>query len=241
MLLRLWAARLVRRGFDYPDIDIDIPSRSPRTLRTRQEVDGADELEPLLEIPEALDYQTIRAIGSRKIPVDQLAEIERDIEDLRSVFVIAHYVERPRGSLEEAVERNFERGVTYNFLISQSAAPQALDGYYLLFESLAKIVSNRQGKSRDLERLISITPLAFEWGSYPYIFYQFELQIVGLRGNQRQEGLAEFYSLVEQHDGAMLLRAAIASCSAHDSSIQPQQVSDDPDVIPLPIRRAING
>lgn len=249
MILRLWAARLARRGHEYPDIDIDVPHRRPQSLRTKVEQEFPDgERSGSTDSVQHSHFSEPRKSPSVSIPVERLAEIERSIENLRSVFVVAHFVERPRGALEEAVEYNFERGVSYRFLVSQSTAADALEGYYLIFETLARIVARRIGTSPEISQAISIAPLGFEWGSYPYVFYEYSVppegvRVVGLRGDQRQEGLAESYTLVEAQDATMLLRAILAGSSsmAPVPYIVPTEADIRTDIIPISIRRAFNG
>lgn len=139
----------------------------------------------------------------KPISVHQVGLIEGNINDLVQVIVAAHQVERPTNALYAAVERNFERGVQYTFLISRSRAEQEIDGYYRIFRAIAHIVISRTRSSFKVEDLVTIRRLSFDWRDTPYIFYQAkatngQLATVALRGSQKYEGIAESYQRLPQ-------------------------------------------
>ena len=139
------------------------------------------------------------------IPVSDIGVIERDLPNLRMVIVIADKVERPASLLSEAVEQNFIRGVKYLFLVSADRTKEE-DGYYKLFEQLAKIVIKRGlSVNKKLEELIQIQSLPYKWEDYPHIFYRIELPEGGLRtlafrGDKRKTPAFQLITHVSMQD-----------------------------------------
>src|ERR1700688_1022405 len=127
-----------------------------------------------------------------------LGRLERSLPFLKRVIVIATKVEDPQNELRKAVKANFNRGVRYLFLISKSTARDALNGYYQIFQTLARI----EGKSAEANHLVDIQELPYDWLDYPYVFYELrepdtnESSFVAFRGNQQLEGIADLYSPV---------------------------------------------
>lgn len=135
---------------------------------------------------------------ARFIPVRRLGVIERDFRNLKQVIVVADCVERPSGILQEAVEDNFREGVKYLFLVSQKRAEAEVNGYFLIFEALAKKVIAETQQEIDVLELVQIRKLTYDWPDVPYLFYQYksdsgELLTTAFRGNQRGEGIANAY------------------------------------------------
>ncbi len=213
MLLRLWAARLCRRGFEYPEIDIDTPVRRPAQVLTK-EVPRQDRATAIRKssLPEVAGIVE----GMHQISVGDLSRLEGSIPDLKVVFVVSHYVERPRGDLQEAVELNFERGVKYRFLISPSSYREAGGAYFEIFRSLAAVVVKRHRSRVAVEEMVSIRSLAHEWSEYPFVFYQYGTSekiksTFALHGDQKQEGLAASYVPVDPVAARALLTAVLHS------------------------------
>lgn len=131
------------------------------------------------------------------LPVTALASVERDITGLKRVIIMCHQVDAPQDNLRMAVEHNFARGVKYLFLISASHAQAELNGYYKIFEALARIHIAKTGEARPLADLVEIQQLLYDWADYPYIFYQFGtalgLSTIAFRGSQRLKGIAGYY------------------------------------------------
>lgn len=158
------------------------------------------------------------------IPLDRLGVIERDLPHLRSVIVIADRVERPTAVLHEAVESNFERDVKYLFLVSRDRAQREVDGYYTLFEALARIVlSRRSSHATALNDLIEIKQLPYSWDDYPYIFYNLHLpsgqtRTLAFRGDSVNRGIADHYESVEPAYANTIARAIVSDA--------PQAIAD---------------
>lgn len=137
------------------------------------------------------------------IPVSEIGKIERDLPYLQMVIVIADTVEKPAASLSEAVEHNFGRHVKYLFLVSPETVSQEIEGYYTLFETLAKIVIRRKlGPSKQLKDLVDIQQLPYNWDDYPHIFYRLELpsgekKTLAFRGDKLNKGIAAHYARVD--------------------------------------------
>ena len=138
---------------------------------------------------------------SRFIKADKLGIIEKDLVGLVQVVVVAHAVEEPTNTLLKAVKANCLREVPvkYLFLISQSQADSALSGYYKMFTTIVEIAFAERGDNLDLADYVQIKRLPYDWPDVPYIFYQCtkkdsnERHTVAFRGNQRGEGIADYY------------------------------------------------
>lgn len=138
--------------------------------------------------------ESSRARRARSISVEDLGRIEGNLPNLVRVLVVADQIEKPDGSLGQAVEANFAKGVDYLFLISASKAATEKSRYYKLFEAYAQI---RGANSKSLD----IKALPFEWDSYPIIFYQTRdatnaLATIAFRGTELREGIASRYERV---------------------------------------------
>ena len=161
--------------------------------------------------------------------VNALGQLEGSLTDLQQVLVVADHVEDPRDELRRAVERNLKRGVKYQFLVSQSKAQQELKGYYRIFEVLAQIVSSRSVQAGDL---VTIQQLPYDWVEVPYVFYQVQdrslpsgIRYIAIRGNQRREGIADFYTFVES-DYAHMVARGILSDGPSPINVQKEQFRD---------------
>src|SRR5436309_1658612 len=138
------------------------------------------------------------------ISVKDIGFIERDLENLKMVIVIADKVERPTSQLSDAVEYNFSRGVKYLFLVSADRAQKELQAYITLFEAFARLELNKRppGASQDIKDLIEIKQLPYNWDDYPYIFYQVQLpngktKTLAFRSDELHEGIANHYGRVD--------------------------------------------
>ncbi|MCH8824801.1 MAG: hypothetical protein IH984_14985 [Planctomycetes bacterium] len=152
---------------------------------------------------------------ARFIPVRRMGVIERDFRSLKQVIVVADCVERPSGTLQEAVEDNFREGVKYLFLVSKKRAEKELNGYILIFEALAQKVIAESNQQLDVEELVQIRNLTYDWPDVPYIFYQFtsesgELLTAAFRGNQRGEGIAHAYEQLTTTTSMAIASALLA-------------------------------
>lgn len=151
------------------------------------------------------------------IDVNELGRIEGGLDGLREVIVLADHIEPPTDDLRKAVERNFERGVKYSFVVSQSRAEQEVDSYYRIFEALAEIVSRRSGAKVGARDLVSIQQLPYDWIDEPHVFYKIpdrrrpgEMRYIAVQGNQRSEGIADYYRVVEPARAHMIARGIMS-------------------------------
>jgi len=155
------------------------------------------------------------------ISVRRLGRLERDLPNLKQVVVVANRVEKPSGSLEDAVEDNFRQGVKYLFLVSNSRADQELSGYFLIFEALAKKAIQETGANCELRELVEIKRLTYDWPDVPYIFYQYvthgkhtQRLTSAFRGNQRGEGIADAYEHLSDVHSLAICSAILAEAPA---------------------------
>lgn len=157
---------------------------------------------------------------SRFISVEKLGIIERDLPNLKQVIVVADRVEKPSSTLEEAVEDNFREGVKYLFLVSHSSAEQELTGYFLIFEALAKIALSGSRKNVNIRDFVEIKRLPYDWPDVPYIFYQYSPDdtenryTVAFRGNEKGEGIADFYEQLSSSNSLAIKLALLAEAPA---------------------------
>ncbi len=154
---------------------------------------------------------------SRFISSKNLGIFERDLPGLKQVIVLANQVEKPSNTLAEAVEDNFKEGVKYLFLVSKSKAESELEGYYLIFEALAKIVRKKSNVKIATNELVEIKRLPYDWPDVPYIFYQFQnsekdgnIYTIAFKGNQKGEGIAAFYEKLSPSHSESLALALLA-------------------------------
>ncbi len=156
---------------------------------------------------------------SKFVSVRKLGVFERDLEGLIQVVVLAHRIEDPVNTFGEAVEDNFEEGVKYLFLVSSSASEEDLENDLLVFKEIAKRASNKSKKEIKAGELVQMKKLPYEWHEVPYIFYQFQKEdsldqddnryTLAYRGNQKGEGIADFYEKLSASQSHALLTAIL--------------------------------
>lgn len=85
---------------------------------------------------------------------------------------------------------------------------------------------DEQQEAPELNKLIGIKALTYEWDDTPYIFYELSeperpdvRRIVAVRGNERKEGIAAGYSKVDPRSARSILRAVMSG--------SPQEVLED--------------
>lgn len=153
---------------------------------------------------------------SKYISVRKLGIIERDLTKLERVIVVANQIDRPTGTLLEAVEDNFSEGVHYLFLVSKSQGAKARRQWFQLFEAIARVVKSLKGLDIPTEDLVSIRSLEYEWPSEPHIFYQYkrvesgELTTFCYRGNTNGEGISRFYVMITDSSIEAMLRGLLS-------------------------------
>lgn len=153
---------------------------------------------------------------SKYISVRKLGIIERDLSRLKRVIVVANQIDRPTGTLLEAVEDNFSEGVHYLFLVSKSQGVSSREQWFQLFEAIARVVRKIKGLDIPVNKLVSIKTLDYEWPSEPHIFYQYEglenseLITVCFRGNSSGYGISEFYEIITDSSVEAMLRGLLA-------------------------------
>lgn len=155
---------------------------------------------------------------SRFVTVCHLGKIEKELDRLDQVIVVASQVERPDSTLADAVIDNMRDGVSYLFLVSKSKATDELKGYYLVFEALARIAAEDVSK---VHELIKIQKLPYDWVDVPYIFYRYKnesqsgYEVLGFKGNKRECGIAPFYERIPSLH-AITICAALLEAAPED-------------------------
>ncbi len=157
---------------------------------------------------------------SNFISLKDIGVFERDLKNLKQVIVVASKVEKPSSTLAEAVEDNFIEGVKYLFLVSKSSAEKELNGYYLIFEALAKIASNKVDRKINVKELVEIKKLEYDWLDFPLIIYQFESGenakariSIAFKGNQKGEGIADYYERLDPRHSESFINSLLANAS----------------------------
>lgn len=170
---------------------------------------------------------------SKYISVRNIGIIERDLSRLKRVIVVANQIDRPTGTLLEAVEDNFGEGVHYLFLVSKSQGISAREQWYQLFEAIARVVRYQKGLNIPVNNLVNIQTLDYEWPSEPHIFYQYEsigdneLKTVCFRGNSSGTGISEFYEIITDSSIEAMLRGLLGGAPS-DVRIGNIVLDDDP-------------
>lgn len=172
----------------------------------------------------------------RYFDVQQLAVIEAGLIGLDQVLVVAHQIEKPTNDLREAVKKNFLRKVKYIFLVSHSRAEREMRGDYKVFEEIAKEIINNYKVDVNVDDLVSIYKLPYDWHDLPYVFYQVRIlgkgpYVACLRGNQQREGIAEGYFRVSPRLASTIAKTVMQGAPALLKSgvdIQDQAFEDLP-------------
>ena len=122
----------------------------------------------------------------------ELGVFEGKVMDLYEVIVLADIIEKPESTLFTSIEANFKRNVKYTFFISKSNYVTECNSYYLFFQAMMR-ATNR-------ENCLTITSLAMDWNTYPYIFYRTKkgdkLTTHAYRGTEIKNGIADNYVLL---------------------------------------------
>ena len=184
-----------------------------------------------------------RVLKKQLIPAKVFGDIEKNISDLKEVIVVAHRIEEPQESLRAAVQDNFQEGVRYTFLVSQSEHSSASKTYTEFFKAIFVIAkqlapeSGDHSKIRTLEfnDLFAVRALRGEWGSWSYVFYRYNgisgtpLKMVAFRGDQLREGIAENYVELSAADALSIFNAcgmALADDATHEVAAEEFQFED---------------
>lgn len=160
-----------------------------------------------------------RLILPHNITAEELGIIEGGLPGLKSINVICHYIEDPAGKLDAAVVRNLKAGIPYTFLISPSRAEDEVFGYYQIFQKYAELAS----ADTPTEQLVSIRRLDSEWTEFPCIFYSIiagtRRFVIAYRGTQMNEGIADRYELMDGHETAGVLTAALRNATSIEEAL----------------------
>lgn len=152
------------------------------------------------DFAEQVDPRSVDAVE-----LSELARFEKDLPPGSIVVVLAHTIEEPQEKLRAAVQDNFQQGIRYIFLVSQSKYNHSLEEFTEFFKAIYIIArrlpstsgSNSHVKKLDFDQIFSILPLVGEWTSWPYVLYvepnEKRQRVWVFRGNLRKEGIAEKY------------------------------------------------
>lgn len=138
-----------------------------------------------------------------KLRRDNWAAFERAVQNLKQVIVVADVVQKPDGSLRDAVIHNFSRGVRYTFIVSKNARQKQKD-YVELFRDLASIAIHEHSLTLTIEQMIKVEILPDDWNGVPFVFYRIEdtnspltaksrFSTLAFWGNTQNAGIAEEY------------------------------------------------
>ena len=173
------------------------------------------------------------------LSVHALGRLEGSLPNLKSVVVVAHYVEAPNDELRRAVETNLIRGVKYRFLISKSNAERELHGYIEVFLAIARVVSARVNLPGSTEDLVEIRQLSYDWEDVPYIFYEMgvggnrqDSTWIAYEGTQKRNGIADQYVEVPVRDARRLAKIIQAGAPT-PIRIMAAEISEPSKIIPI--------
>jgi hypothetical protein len=174
------------------------------------------------------------------LKIDSLADFERDLPPGSTVVVLAHTIENPRDSLRAAVQDNFQQGVRYIFLVSESQHRDNLEKYADFFKAIytiAKSIAPARGDNSHIREtkfddIFVILPLSGEWKSWPYVLYTVPTglnsqKVFVFRGNQRQEGIAEQYVQLEAIEAEAFLNAIRLSMRSAKHEAFSEEMKED--------------
>jgi len=163
-----------------------------------------------------------RLEGRDRLTLAELGEFEECLPRLREVIVVAHRVEDPQESLRAAVQDNFQEGVRYQFVVSNSQFHASSDKYEEFFRAIytvAKAIPAKPGRELAIQQkrfddLFALRSLRGEWGSWPYVFYRFNdtdgsVRTIAVRGDQLREGIAENYIQLSAIDALTIYNACL--------------------------------
>jgi hypothetical protein len=150
------------------------------------------------------------------LSVKELGLYEGRLHDLERVVIVLHQIEDPKDSLREAVGKNIGRGVRYLFLVSRSRYQEEKELGYNIFKSLAEMVLRKGQQSLKVEEVVNIESLPYDWEDTPYIFYELHeherpgvRRVIGIKGNQAREGIAEGYIKMDPAYARTIHRAVV--------------------------------
>jgi len=208
----------------------------------------------LRELPQqVVDSLASDARARSRITVSELGDIERDLVDLRETIIVAHRIEKPEKHLRAAVEDNFQQGVRYVFVVSESELQNAATNekiFHAIFtfaqETAPLEGPNSKIRSRTFEELFAIRALRGEWQSWPYIFYRCgsPTNTIAFRGDQLREGIAENYVQLSGADAASIFCAcemAMTSEARSDVGAGGGEFSDRPPVLSIVSSKSITS
>jgi hypothetical protein len=136
---------------------------SRKVTRLKRQLEELDQLESSQTPADAV-----------RLTLDNWAEFERTVHNLKQVIVVADIVQEPLDTLRDAVIHNFSRGVRYSFVVSRSKAIAEMNGYLKIFEGLATIAIAKHHLKMEVSDLVSIESFEDEWNGVPFVFYRIE-------------------------------------------------------------------
>lgn len=136
---------------------------SQKAARLERELEELDKVELSSPPDEAI-----------RLTLENWAEFERAVHNLKQVIVVADIVQEPHDALLDAVMHNFSRGVRYSFIVSRSKAIAEMNGYLKIFEGLATIAIAKHHLKMEVSDLVSIESFEDEWNGVPFVFYRIE-------------------------------------------------------------------
>jgi hypothetical protein len=171
--------------------------------------------------------------GRKVIDVDELNLIEKDINGLHSVVLVAAEAQAPKESdLAPAVIDNFKEAVKYRFFISASwkqntdTVEQTRNVFKALYQVALETAADDGPHSRirntQFEDVFQIHYLPIEWENVPYLLYTFSRNgsrktTIAFKGAQKSVGISSEYFRVARTEAT----AIIGLCSAASEEFCP--------------------
>ena len=137
-----------------------------------------------------------------------LSVIERDMENLSEVVIIANKAEKPDFLLLDAVRDNLLEGVNYYFYVSETNAAYATTVVEPFFEGVIKLLRMSDLSEGKTIGKVHFETTGFEWaGLYPFAFYLYHKpgqkpthghrHVLGFRGTVLDVGVADQYMMIQ--------------------------------------------
>jgi hypothetical protein len=95
-----------------------------------------------------------------------------------------------------------------------------------MFEALARIAAEKSKENILASELVNIKRLPYEWPDVPYIFYRFkkthdsDVCVLGFRGNQKKEGIADYYERLSYSHSQAMVSALLAEAPQDISGLK---------------------
>ena len=157
--------------------------------------------------------------NQRTITIHELAKIEKLIDRLIRVTVIADRLNPPGRDLALAIQDNFLQGVNYQYFVSRRTTDEEIASYHAFLGHIletSKLISPAASRTDSVDQLPDCDPKAsapyykiyridYDPDDYPYICYEYleskgsdRQKVLMYRGTEKGVGIARIYEKVTE-------------------------------------------